>query len=238
MTDVTQFFFGLVLWLGSSGIIVLLQLYQNDPKTKIKAKSTSPGQDALLSTKKQPKKGELELAGEKITALQNELELTLNQFESSQYNYAQLEAKLQQQSQEFEAQIINLQQQCQRLRSELEEQSHQIDSELKHSTFEQIQSLLTNYPTAKVMVKVKPDLPAKNLISLLKPLDNLLAYWQIETIGKPWEKVPYNPKLHRADQPDIGEGELVYIRFVGYRQGDRILTPAKVSLTLPGKKND
>jgi hypothetical protein len=44
--------------------------------------------------------------------------------------------------------------------------------------------------------------------------------------------------LHQPDVEDITEGELVYIRFVGYREGERILAPAKVSRTLPpGMKN-
>ena len=99
----------------------------------------------------------------------------------------------------------------------------------------QLHSLLTSYPTVRAIVKTKPNLPAKNLVALFKPLDNLLANWGIETIGKPWEKAPYNPQLHQSDSQDIEEGELVYIRFIGYRQGDRILSPAKVSRTLPGK---
>ena len=33
---------------------------------------------------------------------------------------------------------------------------------------------------------------------------------------------------------DIQPEELVYIRFVGYREGEQILCPAKVSRTLPG----
>ena len=33
------------------------------------------------------------------------------------------------------------------------------------------------------------------------------------------------------------EGELVYIRFIGYQKGDNILYPAKVSRTLPGRLN-
>jgi hypothetical protein len=46
------------------------------------------------------------------------------------------------------------------------------------------------------MVKLKPDLPAKNLITLPKPLDKLLATWDIKSIGKPWERVAFNPHIH------------------------------------------
>ena len=83
------------------------------------------------------------------------------------------------------------------------------------------------------MVEAKPDLPAKNLVPLFTPLDNVLASWGYEQIGSPWEQVPFNPQLYQADTNDIAEGDLVYIRFVGYRNGSRILSPAKVSRTLP-----
>jgi hypothetical protein len=33
--------------------------------------------------------------------------------------------------------------------------------------------------------------------------------------------------------PDIQPGEAVYVRFVGYRDGETVLVPAKVSRTLP-----
>lgn len=129
--------------------------------------------------------------------------------------------------------IISLQKQCQRLREELEAQSSLLKSDFRSEVFEQLQTLLTNYPTAREMAKVKPDLPAKNLISLFTSLENLLENWGYETIGKPWEKVNYNPQIHQADSDDIEVGESVYIRFVGYRDGDNILYPAKVSLNLP-----
>jgi transcriptional regulator with XRE-family HTH domain len=126
-----------------------------------------------------------------------------------------------------------LRQQCQRLREELEQQNIQLQDAFQQSTFEQLHSLLTNYPTATELARSKPDLPAKNLIALFAPLDNLLASWGYEPIGIPWEAVPYQPQFHQPDSDEIQPGDLVYIRFVGYRQGDRILSPAKVSRTLP-----
>ncbi len=104
----------------------------------------------------------------------------------------------------------------------------------QQDTFEQLQSLLINYPTARMMVKLKPNLPAQNLMILLKPLEDLWRNWNVKQIGKPWQKVAFNPQIHQPDSDDITEGEAVYIRFVGYRQGDRILLPAKVSRHLPG----
>ena len=139
--------------------------------------------------------------------------------------------------------IKALRQECLRLRVQLQQQSDELTNLLRESTFQQLQTLLTNYPSVRQMVQVKPDLPAKNLISLFTPLDNLLESWGYETIGSAWKQVPYNPQLHQPDSADIAEGELVYVRFVGYQDGkspegdssaSRILCPAKVSRTLPG----
>jgi molecular chaperone GrpE (heat shock protein) len=126
-----------------------------------------------------------------------------------------------------------LRQECLRLKEELQQQSEQLTADFRNATFSQLQTLLINYPSVRKMAQAKPDLPAKNLVSLFTPLDNILTSWGYEPIGSAWEQVPYDPQLHQPDTDDIAEGELVYIRFVGYREGDRILSPAKVSRTLP-----
>jgi molecular chaperone GrpE (heat shock protein) len=131
------------------------------------------------------------------------------------------------------AQIHDLQQQCLRLRHELHQQKVQLTADVQAAAFEQLQTLLTSYPTARKMAQAKPDLPARNLVALFTPLENLLHDWQIETIGPIWEQVAFDPQLHQPDGEDIATGEPVYVRFIGYRRGDQILCPAKVSRTLP-----
>lgn len=126
-----------------------------------------------------------------------------------------------------------LRRECWRLREDLQQQREEFTSEFQHSTFEQLQTLLENYPTVRQLVQTKPDLPAKNLISLFTSLDNLIESWGYELIGQVWEQVPYNPQIHQPDAGDIEVGEWVYIRFLGYRDGEHILCPAKVSRTLP-----
>ncbi len=160
---------------------------------------------------------ELELTQNKSLKLEKELQLTKN-------NFQQLEEKTKKQKQESEE-----------LKIKLNRQKKELTTEFAETIFEKLHCLLTNYPTARIMTKVKPDLPAKNLISLFKPLDSVSEYLGFNLIGKPWQKVAFNPQFHQADTEDIIAGELVYIRFVGYRYGHRILTPAKVSRTLPGK---
>lgn len=136
------------------------------------------------------------------------------------------------------SEIEELRQQCFRLRDELQQQKTQLTVDFRHATFEKLRTLLTSYPAARKMAEAKPNMSAKNLSALFTPLENLLSSWDFETIGSAWEQVTYNPQLHQPDLEDIKEGELVYIRFVGYRDGEQILAPAKVSRTLPaGIKN-
>lgn len=132
-----------------------------------------------------------------------------------------------------EQKIKDLENQCQRLRDELKQQSQQSQDDFKYSTFTQLQTLLCNYRTIKKITAAKPDLPAKNIVSLFTSLDNLIASWGYTPIGETWEQVKYNPQIHQADSDDIQESDLVYIRFIGYRDGDKVLYPAKVSRTLP-----
>jgi len=133
----------------------------------------------------------------------------------------------------LEVQIGELKQQCARLRSQLETQSTQTQQDSEIKAFEQIQSLLTQYPTVRRMTETKPDLPARNLIGMFTALDNLMEFWNYQAIGHPWEQVKFDPQLHQGDIADLVPGESVYVRFVGYRSSDRIVIPAKVSRTLP-----
>ncbi len=132
------------------------------------------------------------------------------------------------------AEILALKQECLSLREQLGQQSDRLIDEYREATFEELKSLLTQYKSVRQMVQNKPDLPAKNLIALFTPLDNLLQSWEYEPIGETWQQVAYNPQLHQSDSSDISDGEMVYVRFVGYKShaGD-ILVPAKVSRTLP-----
>jgi molecular chaperone GrpE (heat shock protein) len=141
-------------------------------------------------------------------------------------------------STDTEQKIKDLELQCQRLREELKQQSQQLQTDFQTETFTQLQTLLTNYPTVKKMALAKPDLPAKNLVSLFTSLDNLITNWGYTVIGETWEQVNYNPQIHQADSDDIQEGDLVYIRFIGYQNGDQVLYPAKVSRSLPGGFNN
>ena len=88
--------------------------------------------------------------------------------------------------------VEELKQQCLRLRDELHQQKVQLTNDFRRATFEQLQTLLTSYPAARKMAEAKPEMPAKNLLALFTPLENLLSSWNFEAIGLTWEQLPYN----------------------------------------------
>lgn len=165
-----------------------------------------------------------------LVYLDSRLKVTLTPLEHQAKDTLQQSKKL--------LEIESLRTECLQLRATLQQQNIELTTEFQYSTFQQLQNLLTNYPSVRQLIEIKPDLPAKNIVSLFTSLDNLIESWDYETIGQVWEQVCYSPQLHQSDVSNMEVGELVYIRFVGYRKGDRILAPAKVSRTLPaGIKN-
>jgi molecular chaperone GrpE (heat shock protein) len=156
------------------------------------------------------------------SALQSQLKDIKYQFQTSEVKIANLERE-----------IVELNQQCQQLCEDLKTQAIQVKIDAIAGGFGQIQNLITQYPSIRKMLESRPDLPARNIIALLTSLENLVKFWECQPIGKPWEMVEYDPQFHQADVSNIQMGESVYVRFIGYKKGERILIPAKVSRTLP-----
>lgn len=95
-----------------------------------------------------------------------------------------------------------------------------------------LESLILQLPTLIYVVEKNPNLPANKLIPLLQPLNELLSAWEINPIGNVGEIIPYDPQEHQLIENhdlEIETGELVKIRYVGYRHQDKLLYRAKVS---------
>lgn len=111
----------------------------------------------------------------------------------------------------------------------LEKQQDNLQQEFQQSVLNIIESWLLQWPTVVAIVKENPKFPANNLIPLVKPLENLLTAWGIEAIGKVGEELPYDPQLHQLMEGIIQPEGIVKIRYLGYRQGEKLLYKAKVS---------
>ncbi|MGY6530826.1 MAG: helix-turn-helix domain-containing protein [Cyanobacterium sp.] len=105
----------------------------------------------------------------------------------------------------------------------------EITQEVQQGVMDILESLLLQMPTMIKVVEKKPDLPASRLIPLLKPLNNLLSSWDIRAIAPVGAIVKYDPQQHELMSATEEKVEKVEIRYVGYRQKDKLLYRAKVS---------
>ena len=96
--------------------------------------------------------------------------------------------------------------------------------------YKSVSQLLINYPTAQKRVALNPDLKAKDLMGMLKPLDKMMGEMELRAIGEPDEIVPFDPALHIPAQMDaeFEEKTPVTIIFQGYQMQDNLLDKAKV----------
>ena len=58
-----------------------------------------------------------------------------------------------------------------------------------------------------------------------------MEHWNVESIAPVGAEVPFDPQLHQLMEGYAQKGEMVKIRYTGYRQGDKLLFRAKVSPT-------
>lgn len=122
-----------------------------------------------------------------------------------------------------------LQQEYQRLQQQLEQQRLQLEVEFQAQALATIESWLLQWPTAAYAVNQNPTVPAARLLPLMRPLENLLAQWEVVAIAPVGAEVAYDPQHHQLMEGSAEPGELVRVRYIGYRQGERLLYRAKVS---------
>ncbi len=136
------------------------------------------------------------------------------------------------QSQQVQPQNPDLQAEYQLLIDRLEQQKQDLRSQFIREAVQQIESLILQLPSAAYAAQQNPQLPAKNILPLLRPLDALLQQWDVMTIGKVGEQIAYDPQEHQL--MDLGQaiavGDRVLVRYVGYKFGDRLLYRARVAL--------
>ncbi len=131
---------------------------------------------------------------------------------------------------ELSQQIADLQTEYQRSQQQLVQQQELLQQEFQQSTVQLLESLFLQFPTAAHKAQENPQLPAVKIIPLIqKPLDKLLQSWGMEAIAVVGAEVPYNPQEHQLMDGNLAPGEIVKVRYTGYRQGDKLLYRAKVS---------
>ena len=129
----------------------------------------------------------------------------------------------------LQQEVAILQQEYLRLQQQLEEQKYSLLQEFKLSSLQSLESLLLQFPSAAQKARENPKLAAVNLLPLVqKPLEKLLSEWGIETIAAVGAEIPYNPQEHQLLEGNIEPGDTVKVRYIGYRQAEKLLYRAKV----------
>lgn len=122
-----------------------------------------------------------------------------------------------------------LQQEYERLLEQMEEQRQSLMQEFVQSSLEVLESWLIQWPTAAYAARQNAQLPAVNLLPLLRPVEQLVQQWGVEAIAPVGAELPYDPHQHQLMELTAQAGDRIKVRYTGYRQGDRLLYRAKVS---------
>ncbi|PSF37453.1 hypothetical protein C7H19_09795 [Aphanothece hegewaldii CCALA 016] len=118
----------------------------------------------------------------------------------------------------------------QRLQKQHEQQKEELTQEFQQSSLSVIEPLILQWPTAEAAAKKNPQLSAIKILPLLKPIMELLKRWGIEPIGIVAEHTSYDPQIHQIiEGAALSPGDPVQVRYLGYRQGEKLLYRAKVS---------
>jgi transcriptional regulator with XRE-family HTH domain len=125
------------------------------------------------------------------------------------------------------------QQEYRKLQQEMLQQQEFLETEFQKTSLETMESWLLQWPTAATAVRKNPQLPAARLLSLVEPVEQLLKQWNVETIASVGEQLAYNPQYHQLLKGSAEPGDLVEVRYVGYKQEDKLLYKAKVSPVEP-----
>ncbi|MDJ0649582.1 MAG: helix-turn-helix domain-containing protein [Xenococcaceae cyanobacterium MO_188.B19] len=124
------------------------------------------------------------------------------------------------------------QQEYQRLEEKSEKQKDTMEQKFQQASLQTLESWLIQWPTAIAAVCKNPDLPAARLLPIVKPIERLIKQWGIEKIDFVGKELPYNPQYHELMKGSAQPGDMVRVRYVGYKQKDRILYKPKVSLVI------
>ncbi len=115
------------------------------------------------------------------------------------------------------------------LQKELEQQKQFLMQEFQQSSLQILESWLQQWPTVVQKAKQNPRLAAVKILPLLSPVEKLMEQWNVESIANVGAEVPFDPQLHQLMEGSAQKGEMVKVRYTGYKQGDKLLFRAKVS---------
>jgi DNA-binding Xre family transcriptional regulator len=125
--------------------------------------------------------------------------------------------------------LETLQQEYQHLQQQLVQQRETIQAEFQYQSLQTLESFLTYFPAAKYAARNNPDFPASKIFPLVQSIDRLIQQWNVTVIGEIGSEIAYDPRWHQLIEGIANPDELVTVRYVGYRQDNKLIFRAKVS---------
>jgi DNA-binding Xre family transcriptional regulator len=123
-----------------------------------------------------------------------------------------------------------LQKEYERLQGEMRRQADELKVQFQSDALRVLESWLTSWPTAAHMATQKETMLAKQLLPLVKPIERLLEQWGVVALAKVGAQVPYDPQTQDLTGGVANAGELVSVRYTGYRHGDKLILRSKVGI--------
>ncbi|NJR72657.1 MAG: nucleotide exchange factor GrpE [Scytonema sp. CRU_2_7] len=167
-----------------------------------------------------------------LLKLAQALQLSLNELIAvfSQEELVKSQETPTKESQQLLQHVAELKKEYERSQQQIQQQRQVLLQEFQQSSLQLLESLLLQFPTAAHKARENPQLPAVNILPLVqKPLEKLLQQWGVEAIAPVGAELPYDPQLHQLIEGSSQIGELVKVRYTGYRQDGKLLYRAKVS---------
>ena len=129
------------------------------------------------------------------------------------------------------SEISSLREEYQHLLNQLAHQKQDLRSQFEREVIQQLESLILQLPSAAYAAQTNPNMLAKNILPLLRPIDALLQKWGVTAIGAVGAQVAYDSQKHELmdGSEEIVEGDLAIVRYVGYMQKEKLLYRARVS---------
>jgi molecular chaperone GrpE (heat shock protein) len=163
------------------------------------------------------------LSSESLVKLANALQLPVSDL-LAHFQFSTI------QIQDTSGELKILEQEYQNLQQKLTTQKEELTQEFQRQSIEAIESWLIQWPTAEAVARKNPNLAAVKILSLMKPIMQLLQRWGVEPIHSVGDHLGYDPQIHQLIDGEAEIGTPVLVRYVGYRHGEKLLYRAKVSL--------
>lgn len=127
-----------------------------------------------------------------------------------------------------DSQRVALQQEYDRLRSHLTQQADTIRQQVQADALQTLESWLVQWPTVAKRAEERADLPAAKVVPLVRPVERLMAEWEVAAIAPVDAEVPYDPQQHQLVGGSAEPGDLVRVTHSGQRHRGKLLHRAKV----------